>query len=55
VLYFLFFKEKNIFRCQLFNFDDVVMTRKNQNFHLHIFVKSGSLQFDIRAVCSEDR
>jgi hypothetical protein len=37
------FKEKNIFRCQLFNSDDVVMIRENWNFHLRLFVKSGSL------------
>jgi hypothetical protein len=44
VLCFIVFKEKNIFRYQLFNSDDVVMTRGNGNFHLCIFVKSGSLQ-----------
>jgi hypothetical protein len=27
-----------------YNFDDVVMSRGNRNFHLRIFVKGGALQ-----------
>jgi hypothetical protein len=26
------------------NFDDVIISCENQNFHLHLFVKSGALQ-----------
>jgi hypothetical protein len=28
----------------IYNSDDVVMSRENQNFHLHLFVKGGALQ-----------
>jgi hypothetical protein len=43
---------KNIFRCQFLNSDDVIILRGNQNFHLHLFVKGGALNYGIRAVCS---
>jgi recombinational DNA repair protein RecR len=42
------YKEKNIYiLLTIFNSDDVVMLHKNQNFHLHFFVKSGALQYNI--------
>jgi hypothetical protein len=35
--------------------DDVITIRGNRNFHLHLFVKSRSLQFGIKVVGSESQ
>jgi hypothetical protein len=37
-------KEKIYILVSIFNFDDVVMSRENWNFHLSFFVKSWALQ-----------
>jgi hypothetical protein len=37
----------------IYNSDDVVMSRENRNFHLHLFVKGGALQ--TVTICSDGR
>jgi hypothetical protein len=38
----------------IFNSDDVVMSRENQNFHLRLFVKGGALQPTIGVLAGVD-